>query len=133
MQLQFKPNGDNMKKFIILAISLISISSNVFAYEYSQEFKKGFYDSFIANLFGSLKESLFSQDFKPNSVNEYVATMRTRLDRNELEKETWGCVSKYTPEEMEKNTDKIVTECFEKWNNEFFFVKNQNVIDILKR
>ena len=122
-----------MKKTIILIITLISLCSSAFAYEYSQEFKKGFYDSFIANLFGSLKESLFAQGFKTNSVNEYVATMRTRLDRTQLEKETWGCVSKYPPDKLQANTDKMIIECFEKWNNEFFFEKNQNAIQILRK
>lgn len=122
-----------MKKIIVLAITLISLCSSTFAYEYTQEFKKGFYDSFIANLFGGLKESLFAQGFKPNSVDEYVATMRTRLDRTQLEKETWGCVSKYTPDALEKNSYKIVSECFGKWNEDFFFEKNQNAIEILKK
>lgn len=122
-----------MKKIIILTITLISLCSNAFAYNYSAEFKKGFYDSFIASLFGSLKESLLSQGFQPASVHNYVSTLRARLDRTELEQASWSCVSKYPPETINQNPDKIITECFEKWNNDFFFVKNSKAIEILKK
>lgn len=122
-----------MKKFVILAITFITISTSALAYNYPPEFKQNFYDAFIANLLGSLKESLFQQGFKPNSVNEYVSTLRARLDRKELEQTTWGCVSKFPPETLTKDTDKIVIECFSKWNDDFFFEKNKDALQILKK
>lgn len=122
-----------MKKFIILTLTLITISTSALAYNYPPEFKQSFYDAFIANLLGSLKENLFQQGFKPYSVNEYVSTLRARLDRKELENATWGCVSKYSPDEMQTNTDKIINDCFDKWSNDFFFKQNESAINILKK
>lgn len=122
-----------MKKIIIMSLALITISTSACAYDYPPLAKQNFYDAFIANLLGSLKESLFQQGFKPYSVNEYVSTLRARLDRKELENATWGCVSKYSPDEMQTNANQIVNKCFGKWSNDFFFKQNETAINILKK
>lgn len=122
-----------MKKFIILALTLITISTSALAYNYPPEFKQNFYDAFIANMLGALKENLFQQGYKPYSVNEYVSTLRARLDRKELENTTWACVSKYSPEQMQTNMDNVVNECFDTWSNDFFFVQNESALKILRK
>ena len=61
-----------------------------------------------------------------------VSTMRARLNRNDLENMTWGCVSGYTKEQMVKSKD-FTEKCFIKWSEKFLFEQNADTISILKR
>ena len=121
-----------MKKFLSLFFTLLILSSEVLAYNYSADFKEGFYDGLIANLFQTLQQNLISQGFKQESVYMYVSTLRARLDRKNLEKASWACVSKYTPAQMQSQSDKIISDCFDSWSNKFFFEENADTIKLLK-
>ena len=121
-----------MKKLIGMFITLLLLSSEVSAYNYNADFKEGFYDGLITNLFQTLQQNLISQGFKQESVYMYVSTLRARLDRKNLEKASWACVSKYTPEQMQSIPEKIINECFDNWSNKFFFEENADTIKLLK-
>lgn len=121
-----------MKKIILSFFIIFCISEQVLAYNYDTKFKKEFYDEFIANFFQTLQESLLRDGFKQNPTYEYVATLRARLNRPDLEKSTWGCVSKYSPEQMKKSKD-FTEKCFGDWSYKFMFEKNSDTINILKK
>ena len=121
-----------MKKFVSALLIIFCIRAQAFAYNYDPKFKREFYDEFIANYFQALQESLIREGFKQNPTYEYVATLRARLNRTDLEKTTWGCVSKYSPEQMKKSKD-FTEKCFGDWSYKFMFEKNADTIQILKR
>ena len=105
--------------------------SKAFAYAYDNDFKTAFYDSFIEGMFEGLQQSLLSQGFTTSSVNTYIATLKPKVNRANLEQTTWDCVSKYSVTEMQ--TPGVIDHCFEKWTNNFFFVDNVKSLDILKK
>ena len=132
-----KPSGEIMKKIlvilgILLFINMVVMSlSKAFAYAYDNDFKTAFYDSFIEGMFEGLQQSLLSQGFTKSSVNVYVTTLKSKVNRANLEQTTWDCVSKYTVQQMQ--TPGIVDKCFEQWSNNFFFVENSKALDMLKK
>lgn len=121
-----------MKKLLVLFMTVI-ISEQAFAYNYDAQFKKDFYDNFVVNFFQSLQQSLLSQGFKQDGVYLYVSTLRARLNRKDLENSTWGCVSKYTPAQLNSGNKKIIDECFDFWTNKFFFEKNSDALKLLNK
>ena len=126
-----------MKKIIVilgilLFINMVVMSlSKAFAYAYDNDFKTAFYDSFIEGMFEGLQQSLLSQGFTNSSVNVYVTTLKSKVNRANLEQTTWDCVSKYTVQQMQ--TPGIVDKCFEQWSNNFFFVENSKALEILRK
>ena len=121
-----------MKKLIGMFITLLLLSSEVSAYNYNAEFKKGFYDGLLVSFFQSLQQSLISQGFKQEGVYMYVSTLRARVNRKDLENASWACVSKYTPAQMQSQSDKIISDCFDSWSNKFFFEENADALKLLK-
>ena len=110
---------------------VLCISSQAFAYNYDSKFKKGFYDEFAASFFQTLQTSLISQGFDREKSYLYVSTLRSRLNRAELENSTWGCVCGYTKEQMSKSPN-FTEKCFGKWSQKFMFEQNADTISILK-
>lgn len=121
-----------MKKILLLGI-VILFGLQVFAYNYDADFKKSYYDGFIVSMFNSLQNSLLSQGFNSSSVNSYISTMKSRLNRTQLENATWSCVSKYSYQDMVNNSTTVYNDCFDKWLNNFFFVTNKDVSNVLKK
>ena len=121
-----------MKKFLILG-AVVLFGMQAFAYNYDATFKKSYYDGFIASMFNSLQNSLLSQGFTRESVSTYISTMKSRLNRTQLENTTWSCVQKYSYQEMINNANKVYGDCFDRWSNEFFFVTNKDVTSVLKK
>jgi hypothetical protein len=122
-----------MKKLFGIIFLILLLSGQTFAYNYDTKFKKNFYDSFVVNFFQSLQQSLISQGFKQENVYLYVSTLRARMNRKDLEDATWGCVSKYSPTQFQNETNKIINDCFDNWTNKFFFEKNSDALDLLKK
>lgn len=126
-----------MKKIIVilgilLFINIVVMSlSKAFAYAYDSDFKKSYYDNFIPVMFVSLEQSLLSQGYTAPSVNTYVATLKAKLNRTELEQSTWDCISRYTVQQMQ-NPD-VVLHCFGGWSNNFFAVENAKALEILRK
>lgn len=132
--------------FIVILVSTIAIVSIYKYYKiiiknsstnvietYDENFKKGFYDSYISSMFFSLENTLISRGFTKESVEIYSFTMQSRLNRTKLENETWNCVSKYSQYQMINNTIDIHEKCFNKWGNTFFFEENSDAMSLLKR
>ena len=122
-----------MKKLLTILFVTVIMSGQVFAYNYDVNFKTAFYDSFVVNFFQSLQQSLLSQGFKQDGVYLYVSTLRARLNRKDLENSTWGCVSKYSPAQLNNGNKKIIDECFDSWTNKFFFEKNSDALKLLNK
>lgn len=116
-----------MKKFIILTLTLITMSTSALAYNYPPEFKKMFYDSYCIQLFGTLSYALQIYGFKPEYNEKYISTLKSRLNRKELEDATWSCISKNTPEQFKKNSDAIIEKCTGEWRNNFI-EKNKDIL-----
>lgn len=120
-----------MKKCILTLILILSVCSQCFGYTYDAKFKKNFYDEFCANYFQALQQGLMRENYKNESVYQYVSTLRARLNRKDLENTTWGCVSQYSKEQIAKSKD-VTTKCFGKWSEKFMFEQNADTISILK-
>lgn len=112
---------------------MLCFSASVLAYEYTAAWKKSFYDNYKASLFSSLKESLLSQHFSASGVDKYISVMKKRLNRSELEEQTWGCVSGYTPESILTKPEEVREKCFEEWNNNFFIRNNKDALILLRK
>ena len=87
--------------------------------EYTAEDKKEFYDEFSSEFFNSLSEELISEKFQKSGVLIYTSQLKGRFNRTELENATWGCVSKYSVEQLIQNTEGITHECFGGWITKF--------------
>ncbi len=120
-----------MKKILVLFMAVILSAGTVFAENYDANFKKVFYDGFEEGMFYSLEQNLLANKIAQPKVTRYVKAMRSRLNRTELESQTWACVSKYSMQELNSNQQKVADECFGKWS-ENFYKKNQDLINILK-
>ena len=116
---------------ILLFVSMMVIPLNkTFAYSYNNDFKVSFYESFVQGFFKGLKESLLAQGFLDDSVNTYITTLKPKVNFTSLEQASWGCVSKYSVDQMLIGA---TNNCFEKWINNFLFVENVEFLNILKK
>ena len=120
-----------MKKILAVLVLSIAICTTVFAQERNSEYKKSFYDSLQYGMINSIKDSLEAQGIPAAKAEKYTTGLSRRIDRKVLEDSTWACVSKYSPEEMASQSDKVTQECFAKWATEYY-TKNQNLIELLK-
>lgn len=82
---------------------------------YSAVDKKQFYDAFEQGFFQGLTKELKSQGFTAESIGKFTLYLQANFNRSDLEKSSWACVSKYTPEELENSADDITNECFGTW------------------
>lgn len=120
-----------MKKFLILLLAVVILGGTAFAANYNANDKKVFYDGFIGGMFYSLEQRLLAGGLPQTKVTKYVTAMKGRVDRTQLENATWGCITKYTPEQIAASTQKVTDECFNNWVNDFF-TKNDDLLNILK-
>ena len=120
-----------MKKLLVLLMSFIILSGTVFAAEYTAEEKKVFYDNFIAGMFWTMEQSLLTNNIPKSKARVYINAMKKRVNRRQLENETWSCVAKYNPAQLNTMSEKISKECFTKWANDYY-TKNQDLIKLLK-
>ena len=120
-----------MKKIFILVISLVILGLPALSAEYTAQDKKTFYDNFLKGMFWGMEQSLAQQNVPEAKIKNYVSAMKKQVNRQQLENTTWPCVSKYTPEEMASQSDKVTQECFAKWATDYY-TKNQNLIKLLK-
>lgn len=114
-----------MKKILVILgilafINIFLVTVNkVFAYDYTPEDKKTLYDAFEVGFFDTLTQDLLSQGFEKNSVYIFIAQSKANFNRKELENSSWDCVSKYSPDELNKNIDSVAKECFYSWLDEY--------------
>lgn len=120
-----------MKKILILLLGFVLLSGSVYAAEYTAQDKKIFYDNFLVGMFWGMEKSLMANNVPKSKVTTYVNAMKKRVNRKELESQTWTCVSKYTQAQLMTQSDKISDECFDKWANNFY-LKNQDLLKLLK-
>ncbi len=120
-----------MKKILVLFIVFIFSAGVGFAENYDANFKKVFYDGFEGGMFYSLEQSLLMSGIEQAKVTRYIKAMKTRVNRAELENQTWACVSKYPIEKLASNQKKIADECFDKWA-ENYYIKNKDLTRLLK-
>ena len=120
-----------MKKIFIMLMSLVIMGLPAFSAEYTAQDKKVFYDNFLNGMFWGIEQSLAEQNVSGDKIRNYVNAMKKQINREQLENATWACVSKYSPEEMASQSDKVTQECFAKWATEYY-TKNQNLIELLK-
>lgn len=102
-----------MKKALSIALmaTILSTFGTAFAANYDEHFKKELYDGVLSGLFYSMHDSLSRQKFSESSINAYLSALKKRVDRGELEKATWPCLSKMDLEELKTQGDK----CFANW------------------
>ena len=120
-----------MKKIIILFMAVIFSVGTVLAENYDANFKKVFYDGFEEGMFYSLEQNLLMSGVAQPKVTRYIKAMKARVNRAELENQTWACVSKYSMDQLALNQKKIADECFDKWA-ENYYIKNKDLIRLLK-
>jgi len=120
-----------MKKFIVLLISLVMLSGQVFAaksLKNDNDFYNGFYNAFLQSYFDALEKALLTQRYSKESVNIYLYSLSKRVSYKELEKYTMPCLSKLTKEE-------ILYEgavCFDSWSSDFM-KNNEDLRSTLKK
>ena len=120
-----------MKKIFIIFVSLILFGLPALAFEYSAQEKKVFYDNFLKGMFWAMEQSLLLNNIPKSKVTTYVNAMKKRVNRQNLENQTWACVSKYTQKQMSSMSDEIAKECFSKWADDYY-TKNQDLMKLLK-
>lgn len=120
-----------MKKIFIIFVSLILFGLPALAFEYSAQEKKVFYDNFLKGMFWAMELSLVNNNIPQDKADRYISAMKGRIDRTQLENETWACVSKYTQKQMSSMSDEISKECFSKWADDYY-TKNQDLMKLLK-
>ncbi len=120
-----------VKKLLVLLMSVILLSGTVFAAQYTAEEKKVFYDNFLLGMFWGMEKSLSSSNIPKAKVTNYINAMKKRVNRKELENQTWACVSKYTQSQLITESEKISDECFDKWVKNYY-LKNQDLMKLLK-
>lgn len=119
-----------MKRFLILVCALMMFtSSTVFAYTDAE--KKQFYDGFVIGLFGDLPNSLVANGHSRDKANKYTAALKTRLNRKQLEQQTWGCISKYSVAEIKAREKELAIKCFAPWMTNFMN-KNADLYNLLR-
>ncbi len=121
-----------MKKILIAVIFAMFISTSAFAYNYTEAEKKGFYDGLMKGLFDPLPQQLVSQGFTRDSAQRYTATLRSRVNRTELENATWPCISRYSYQEMFTKPKEISNSCIAGWYMNYI-KQNQDALSILQR
>ncbi len=119
-----------MKKILILLIALFIAASSTYAADYSPEFKKSFYDGFLGGMFKSYELQLIKSGYAPAKVKKHSTALKSRVNRKQLEAQTWGCVSKYTVQQLATSQQKISNECFAPWVKTFF-TKNADLQKLL--
>lgn len=120
-----------MKKIFIIFVSLILFGLPALAFEYSAQEKKVFYDNFLKGMFWAMEQSLLINHVPNSKVKVYINAMKKRVNRQQLENETWSCVVKYSPTQLNTMSDKISKECFSKWADDYY-TKNQDLMKLLK-
>ena len=120
-----------MKKIFIIFVSLILFGLPALAFEYSAQEKKVFYDNFLKGMFWAMEQSLLTNNIPKSKARVYINAMKKRVNRRQLENETWSCVAKYNPAQLNTMSEKISKECFTKWANDYY-TKNQDLIKLLK-
>ena len=78
-----------------------------------------------------MEKSLSSSNIPKAKVTNYINAMKKRVNRKELENQTWACVSKYTQSQLITESEKISDECFDKWVKNYY-LKNQDLMKLLK-
>lgn len=120
-----------MKKIFIIFVSLLLLGLPALAYEYSAQEKKVFYDNFLKGVFLGMELSMSKHNIPHSKSSAYINAMKKRVNRRQLENETWACVSKYTTNQMFVQSEKISKECFGKWMQNYY-TKNQDLLKLLK-
>ena len=82
-------------------------------------------------MFYSLEQTLLQRGIPQAKTSKYVASLKGRLNRTQLENATWACVSKYTPQQLAASQKAVADECFAKWVDDFYG-KNTDLINLLK-
>lgn len=119
-----------MKKFLVLICAfLIFTSSSVFAY--SEQEKKLFYDGFVLGFFGELPKSLVANGHSRDKAYKYTVALKARLNRQQLEQQTWGCISQYGVVEIKAREKELAAKCFGPWVTKFMN-NNSDLYQLLK-
>lgn len=114
-----------MKKIVVLFSILIFSSSQVMSYD--DDFKKGFYDGYSNTYFTSLENYLLTQ-YPKTKVQPYIAALKGRFSRQELETKTWSCVSALPNNQL---VNEQGLKCMSLWVNPFM-EKNKDLQYMLK-
>ncbi|MBQ9246323.1 hypothetical protein IJ182_08665 [bacterium] len=84
-----------MKK-ILLLILCVFLSNNIsFAYNYSEEDKNMFYDSFIEGYIEQMTNSINNLAIDQNKKDTFIKEFVKLINRNELIDSSWSCIQKY--------------------------------------
>ena len=119
-----------MKKILVLiCVTLLFSCNTVFAMSVSE--KTQFYDGFITGFFWSLNDSMIKSGVPKEKATKYVTAMKARLNRSQLEAQTWACVSKYNTADLFVKQNAISQECFATWTDNYIR-KNIDLLNLLK-
>lgn len=123
--------GGFMKKIIVLFFALIFLGGNAFAISDTAEFEKSFYDGFLTGFFRSLPDSLVANGHSRVKADKYATALKSRVNRQQLEQQTWGCVSQASINELATQQQKVAEKCFGPWVTQFMG-KNADLYQLLK-
>jgi len=119
-----------MKK--LLAILLLCTGTAFATTTYSPEAKQAFYDTLIQGMMASMQDSLIKQGYPQTNVQNYISNLSSRIDREQLENSTWGCVTKYSPNDIMNKREEIAQKCFMTWTTELI-TKNADLMQHLQK
>ena len=119
-----------MKKILILLCAIFMLTSSA-AFAYSDHEKKLFYDGFIQGFFGELPDSLVKNGHNRAKAQKYTVALQARLNRQQLEQQTWSCISRYSIEEMNARQKELGIICFGPWVTKFL-EKNADLQQLLR-
>ena len=64
-------------------------------------------------------------------ADKYATALKSRVNRQQLEQQTWGCVSQASINELATQQQKVAEKCFGPWVTQFMG-KNADLYQLLK-
>ncbi len=92
--------GRIMKKILLCFVLFIIVSDISPAFDYTEEDKNLFYDSFTEGYIEQITKAVQAAEIDDNKKNKFISEFPKIIDRNELINSSWECIKKYPINEI---------------------------------
>ena len=116
-----------MKKIFKLFILFFLFSNIAFAFEYSENDKEIFYDSFIDGYIEQMTIAVNSLDIEQAKKEKFLKEFIKNINKQNLINSSWGCITKYPIKDIV--TASVV--CTQEWT-ENQTVQNKKIFEAIK-
>ncbi|MCD7779194.1 MAG: hypothetical protein LUH05_00790 [Candidatus Gastranaerophilales bacterium] len=116
-----------MKNFKLLFFTFIITFNPVFAFDYTEEDKKMFYDAFIDGYVTEMTKTVNQLDIEQEKKDKFTFELKKNIDKKDLIKSSWNCIQSYPIEQIVSAS----VICTNDWTNKQA-QKNKKLFEILK-